>query len=277
MKKSIRIILTIVICLFSVSCGVIGDSSNDSEPDPHKNSVESYHYEQEQTEKILEKLIECFDNKDKEGIKALFSPQTASLILSQEHNIEHYLKNLDACIIEAECYVNDKNRNGMLESKSNMRLNHNVDAEGGLYVSCFANRGGNCPCRHGQVSLASKYACDWNLAIGEAFGSLQADVQYMGHDMYQMNYKYYIYDVYEWPGIHGLRDLHLHGVAHQYPIVGYISGDLIWKKGERCYNGMLAESAILELNNNLSSVKEFFREMDINSDNMREVLEFYGI
>ena len=77
MKKSIRIILTIVICLFSVSCGVIGDSSNDSEPDPHKNSVESYHYEQEQTEKILEKLIECFDNKDKEGIKALFTPQTA--------------------------------------------------------------------------------------------------------------------------------------------------------------------------------------------------------
>ena len=46
MKKSIRIILTIVICLFSVSCGVIGDSSNDSEPDLNKNSVESYHYEQ---------------------------------------------------------------------------------------------------------------------------------------------------------------------------------------------------------------------------------------
>ena len=75
--------ITILICLFSVSCGVMGDSSDDSLPDPHKNNAESYHYEQKQTEEILIKVIEFFDNKDKEGIKALFASQ-----IKQNHNID---------------------------------------------------------------------------------------------------------------------------------------------------------------------------------------------
>lgn len=200
----------------------------------------------------------------------------ANLILSQEHNVEHYMKNLDACITEAEGFVNASNKNGMLECKPDARFDDR-QANKGMYVSCFANRGQNCPYGHGQVSLASKYACDWNIAVGESFGTMQADVHYLGNDLYSMDYTYYLYDVYEWPDIQGLRDLHLHGVAHQYQIKGEIKGNIMWTKGQRVYNGALAGSAMLELNNNLSNVKEFFREMDINSDNMREVLHFYGL
>ena len=77
MKILSRTISVILICLLFVSCSVTDNSSNESAPDPHENSVESYHYELEQTEKILLKLIECFDNKDKESIKAMFSVKTA--------------------------------------------------------------------------------------------------------------------------------------------------------------------------------------------------------
>ena len=77
MKILSRTILVILICLLFVSCSVTDNSSNESAPDPHENSVESYHYELEQTEKILLKIIECFDNKDKESIKAMFSVKIA--------------------------------------------------------------------------------------------------------------------------------------------------------------------------------------------------------
>lgn len=192
-------------------------------------------------------------------------------------NVEHYLRNLDACLVEAEYFVNYQNHNGMLECKPDAIFNKDQDNYG-MYVSCFVNRGNNCPYSHsGQVSLASKHACDWNLAIGESFGTMQADVQYIGNDLYKMNYTYYVYDVYEWPDIDFLRELHLVGWAHQYKIVGYISGEITWKRGERAYNSVLGESALLELTNNLSDVKEFFRAMDINSDTIRDVLEFYGL
>lgn len=53
MKILSKTISVILICLLFVSCSVTDNSSNESAPDPHENSVESYHYEQEQTEKIL--------------------------------------------------------------------------------------------------------------------------------------------------------------------------------------------------------------------------------
>lgn len=76
MKKLFNILIALVTCLFSTSCNKSNESVEEA-PDPHSGSIKSYHYELDQTEKILSELIKYFDEKDKESIKALFDPQTA--------------------------------------------------------------------------------------------------------------------------------------------------------------------------------------------------------
>ena len=76
MNKSLCILIAIAICPFLTSCN-IASKSDETIPDPHSGSIKSYDYERDQTEKILSELIKYFDEKDKEGIKALFAKQVA--------------------------------------------------------------------------------------------------------------------------------------------------------------------------------------------------------
>lgn len=72
MKK--LIILFITAMLFLRSCNL----SKEESYDPHNNGVPTYRINQKDTEKIANDVLKHLDNKDKDGIIALFAPQIAN-------------------------------------------------------------------------------------------------------------------------------------------------------------------------------------------------------
>lgn len=90
-----------------------------------------------------------------------------------------------------------------------------------------------------MMKLTTGKQADWNLALGSCYGGMVAEVTSNGN-IYEMKYRYYIIDIYEWAGheidaddlslmFHRLHEICL---SHQYLFSGYYEGTISWKKGQ---------------------------------------------
>lgn len=114
---------------------------------------------------------------------------------------------------------------------------------------CMVDRESACELRNVEVNgtrhpstmmdLTTGIQADWNLALGSCYGGMLAEVCSNG-DSYEMKYRYYIIDIYEWAGHEidadalslMLHRLHEIGLSHQYLFTGYYEGTISWKKGQ---------------------------------------------
>ena len=114
---------------------------------------------------------------------------------------------------------------------------------------CMVDRESACELRNVEVNgirhpstmmgLTTGIQADWNLALGSCYGGMIAEVCSNG-DFYEMKYRYYIIDIYEWAGHEidadtlslMLHRLHEIGLSHQYLFSGYYEGTISWKKGQ---------------------------------------------
>ncbi len=74
MKRIFCIIVTMTICLFSVSC----INLNEKAFDPHNGGWDTYRQLQEMTKEKSLEVLECFDNHDKERLMEMFAPAVSS-------------------------------------------------------------------------------------------------------------------------------------------------------------------------------------------------------
>lgn len=74
MKKALLFLISIMI--FLCSCGL--NENKDGFYDPHNNDVSTYKINQKDTQNMAENVLKYLDNKDKDGIIALFAPQIAN-------------------------------------------------------------------------------------------------------------------------------------------------------------------------------------------------------
>ncbi len=74
MKRIFCTLVTIITCLFSVSC----INLNEKAFDPHNGGWATYRQLQEMTKEKSLEVLECFDNHDKERLMEMFAPAVSS-------------------------------------------------------------------------------------------------------------------------------------------------------------------------------------------------------
>lgn len=103
---------------------------------------------------------------------------------------------------------------------------------------------------HGNLAYESTAAVDLGSAIGESFGAIVCEVKCIPaiksnsfvkenekQPTYEMKFRYYIIDIYEWAYHYDremkyLHNLHECGLAHQFLMSGYLERTMTWEKGE---------------------------------------------
>lgn len=96
---------------------------------------------------------------------------------------------------------------------------------------------------------------DWNLTTGECLGTIVAEVVRNG-DEFNMNYRFYFKDIYEWAAheendplsisaiLHGLHEA---GLAQEYLMQGHLNGSLSWNLNEGVTTRTVAQQLFMTL------------------------------
>ncbi len=178
----------------------------------------------------MKSLIDTIESSVKPG---------SSAILSTTSNSE----------LRATCYQDGKSEENTIDSIYDPYLD-SIIPEGSTIYDYITGGCSITSFDHGNTAYESDSAVDWGHAIGESFGAIVCEVKcippfefpnsttnFDNKPTYQMTYKYYIIDIYEWAyhydgELKTLHDFHEYGLAHQYLISGYLERTITWKKGE---------------------------------------------
>ncbi len=165
---------------------------------------------------------------------------TCEMISCSSRNLNHLHNNLSAIMQCGEQILND-----------GQTIIISTKGDSGLKATCNVDRGNNsdgiaCDGQTPSLFHGKEFQCnykhrDWWNTIGESGTAIVAEISRTGNT-YSMNYKYYVFDIYEWafhydkdPLSYIMHSYHETGDAQEYKMTGSFSGTVSWDIGETAY------------------------------------------
>lgn len=214
----------------------------------HPMDFEENSNRENEPESLANASIALMHYFDKNGLPFIYSsPKTCELISSSCNNIDHLHRNLSYIMHCSEQTLLDK-----------QLIVFSTKSDSEMKTICFDDKGAEeggskCEIQDAENNVtpfheSPGYYCnyvqrDWQNTVGESFGSIVAEVTRNG-DTYEMKYKYYFIDIYEW-AIHYekpktmISELHLFhelGLAKEYLMHGSFEGTITWKSENTAYH-----------------------------------------
>lgn len=178
------------------------------------------------------------------GENVIFSEEEMkSLIFSQQSNMDHYYYNINQLINCVESTISTDAPKGtkiVLATKSSANF----------LLACYTSE----HCNFNSLNTPSLIhestkvydnveAFDWSQAVGNAFGTMVAEVTYLGDNAFKMEYNYNLYDIYEFGYHYGdidpfddFHELHEQGKAKDFFMCGTYHSYVSWKYGDDYMN-----------------------------------------
>ena len=240
------------------------------------------HVERSKNSNALEHAsVALYHYFDKSGFPLHYSQEdTCQLISSSINNIDHLHRNLSYLMECSEQTLSD-----------NSSIVLTVKNDAGIKAICFDDKGideGGSVCdivndridpsliadHIGFHMYPSGTYCnyvhrDWQNTVGEAFGSVVAEVVRNGNQ-YIMKYRYSFIDIYEWAlhyesgfppsDVSSLHYFHEAGLAKEYLMEGCFEGKITWEVGDTAYSPNVA----LQIENTLKKLQNYQSWQDSN-------------
>ncbi len=180
MKKIAKFIITIFIYIFEKILNIL---DNPDDFDPHNNTVKAYTYFQEKNKKLMDNVLEYFENDDSDSFKNLFSEsvkQNYNLDLQINKAFKLY-QSKGKPVFYGEKSADEMGRgtkngyNYYLSNDCEVTINFNSGEK--MEISfCIVDIDDNSPNRIGMSSIWLKDESGKNLRIIGAYDHYQKDI-----------------------------------------------------------------------------------------------------